>query len=132
MCCRAQETGQGLPDELGWCPCDAQDCDYVMHPCWRIVGTMNVYDKSSLYAMSFAFMRRFAFVDVDLPSPTTYSRLVDTWLRQHGLQGAAGPEDASQKTLRERLQALLEGRPSVDAAPCDRSRHREGHDQLHR
>jgi MoxR-like ATPase len=34
---------------------------------WRIIATMNVFDKSLLFEMSFALMRRFAFIEV--PSP---------------------------------------------------------------
>ena len=34
---------------------------------WRIIATMNVFDKSLLFEMSYALMRRFAFVEV--PSP---------------------------------------------------------------
>jgi MoxR-like ATPase len=45
---------------------------YVIHPNWRIIGTMNVYDKSFLFNMSFAFMRRFAFIDVDVPPDDIY------------------------------------------------------------
>lgn len=43
---------------------------------------MNVYDKASLFAMSYAFMRRFAFVDVAVPAPGIYRRLIQhffTW-----------------------------------------------------
>ena len=32
---------------------------------------MNTFDKSSLYEMSYAFMRRFAFIPVDIPSNIT-------------------------------------------------------------
>lgn len=52
----------------------------VIHPAWRIIGTMNVYDKSFLFNMSFAFMRRFAFIDVDLPPRATYHNLMNRWL----------------------------------------------------
>lgn len=41
---------------------------FVMPESWRILATMNTYDKTSLYEMSYAFMRRFAFIDV--PAPT--------------------------------------------------------------
>ncbi len=41
---------------------------YVVPSSWRIFATMNAYDKTSLYEMSYAFMRRFAFVRV--PAPT--------------------------------------------------------------
>lgn len=45
------------------------DYDVLMIPePWRIVATMNVFDKSLLFEMSFALMRRFAFIEV--PSPT--------------------------------------------------------------
>ncbi|MCU4740536.1 AAA family ATPase [Natronoglomus mannanivorans] len=47
---------------------------YRVPESWRIFATMNTYDKTSLYEMSYAFMRRFAFVRVpapDLPEGTT-------------------------------------------------------------
>lgn len=40
---------------------------YVMPNSWRLFATMNSYDKTSLYELSYAFMRRFAFVHVDAP-----------------------------------------------------------------
>ncbi|MFA9501331.1 AAA family ATPase [Natrinema sp. H-ect1] len=55
-------------DELTGLPADNQ---YVVPDSWRIFATMNTYDKTSLYEMSYAFMRRFAFIRVsapDLPS----------------------------------------------------------------
>jgi MoxR-like ATPase len=55
------------PRPTDWIPDDASTYDYVVHPNWRILATMNVYDKSSLFSMSFAFMRRFAFIDVGVP-----------------------------------------------------------------
>jgi hypothetical protein len=55
---------------------------YTIHPNWRIIGTMNVFDRSLLFAMSFAFMRRFAFVDVDLPEKGAYDDLCRRWLIQ--------------------------------------------------
>lgn len=41
---------------------------YIMPESWRILATMNSYDKTSLYEMSYAFMRRFAFIRVDAPT----------------------------------------------------------------
>jgi hypothetical protein len=49
---------------------------------------MNVYDKSSLFAMSFAFMRRFAFVDVDLPDTTIYDSLISRWANEQNMDVA--------------------------------------------
>lgn len=41
--------------------------EYVMPTSWRILATMNSYDKTSLYELSYAFMRRFAFIHIDAP-----------------------------------------------------------------
>lgn len=43
------------------------DHQYHVPNSWRIFATMNAYDKTSLYEMSYAFMRRFAFVRVPAP-----------------------------------------------------------------
>jgi len=40
---------------------------FVIPKTWRLLATMNSYDKTSLYEMSYAFMRRFAFIDVSIP-----------------------------------------------------------------
>lgn len=42
--------------------------EYIMPQSWRLLATMNTYDKTSLYELSYAFMRRFSFVHV--PAPT--------------------------------------------------------------
>jgi hypothetical protein len=43
---------------------------YVVPDSWRIFATMNTYDKTSLYEMSYAFMRRFGFIRVPAPEFT--------------------------------------------------------------
>lgn len=42
--------------------------NYVIGKNWRIIGTMNTVDKDTLYDLSFAFMRRFMFIDIDVPN----------------------------------------------------------------
>ncbi|MEU8361059.1 AAA family ATPase [Nonomuraea sp. NPDC048882] len=42
---------------------------------WRIIATMNVFDKSLLYQMSFALMRRFAFIEVPSPPREVFQEL---------------------------------------------------------
>jgi len=44
------------------------DSDYYVTRNWRLLATMNTFDKASLYEMSYAFMRRFAFIDVGVPT----------------------------------------------------------------
>jgi len=40
---------------------------YVVPESWHIFATMNSYDKTSLYEMSYAFMRRFSFIRIPAP-----------------------------------------------------------------
>ncbi|MCB0012912.1 MAG: hypothetical protein KDE34_13455, partial [Anaerolineales bacterium] len=65
-----------------WWPQGLGRFDYVRHPNWRIIGTMNVFDRSFLFSMSFAFMRRFAFIDVAVPEAASYAGLRQKWLRE--------------------------------------------------
>jgi len=46
-------------------------------PRWRIVATMNVFDKNLLFEMSYALMRRFAFVEVTSPTEDVFQRLLE-------------------------------------------------------
>ena len=43
---------------------------------WRIIATMNVFDKNLLFDMSYALMRRFAFIEVGTPSDEAYEKLL--------------------------------------------------------
>ncbi|MDP1807605.1 MAG: AAA family ATPase, partial [Acidimicrobiales bacterium] len=54
------------------------DTDPVRLPAsWRIIATMNVFDKNLLFEMSYALMRRFAFVEVTCPSDEAYHELLE-------------------------------------------------------
>lgn len=54
------------------------DTDPIRVPSvWRIVATMNVYDKNLLFEMSFALMRRFAFIEVPPPDDDAYRKLLE-------------------------------------------------------
>ncbi len=65
---------------------------------WRIIATMNVFDKSLLFEMSFALMRRFAFIEVASPPLATFEQLID--------DHAVGETKAA--TLAKQLLALRE------------------------
>lgn len=52
---------------------------------WRLIGAMNDADKASLKRLSFAFVRRFAFIPVGLPSPVEYAALIDAAAASSGL-----------------------------------------------
>lgn len=77
---------------------------------WRIVATMNVFDKSLLFEMSFALMRRFAFIEVPSPSAAVFATL---WRRE--LDGL--PEKRIVETEHV-LTGLLELRSVKDIGPA--------------
>ncbi|WP_435196133.1 AAA family ATPase [Natronomonas sp. EA1] len=54
--------------------------DYVVPESWRLLATMNSYDKTSLYEMSYAFMRRFTFVRVGTPANDRLEEAVDEYV----------------------------------------------------
>ncbi len=56
------------------------DNEYIIPTDWRIIGTMNTFDKTSLYEMSYAFMRRFAFVPINVPNNINKD-LIDKYLK---------------------------------------------------
>lgn len=54
-----------------------EETDVIRVPAnWRIIATMNVFDKNLLFEMSYALMRRFAFIEVGTPSDDAYRRLL--------------------------------------------------------
>jgi hypothetical protein len=54
------------------------DTDVIrVPPRWRIMATMNVFDKNLLFDMSYALMRRFAFIEVTSPNEEDFARLLD-------------------------------------------------------
>jgi MoxR-like ATPase len=58
----------------------AERVDVVAVPAeWRIIATMNVFDKTLLFEMSYALMRRFAFIEVPSPSDGRFAMLIDRW-----------------------------------------------------
>lgn len=62
------QVGVGLEDD---------DTDTIPVPnWWRMLGAMNDADKASLKRLSFAFIRRFAFVPVPLPARSAYEAVL--------------------------------------------------------
>jgi hypothetical protein len=77
---------------------------------WRIVATMNVFDKSLLFEMSFALMRRFAFIEVPSPSPSVFT---DLWQRE-----LASLDDEWISEIDQILTGLLQLRSVKDVGPA--------------
>lgn len=58
---------------------DSDECTYFIGKNWRIIGTMNTFDKNSLFAFSYAFMRRFAFIEIPIPELSYYQKLINNY-----------------------------------------------------
>ncbi len=71
---------KGQPDPLSLVPSGVEapaKTDVIRVPAnWRIIATMNVFDKNLLFDMSYALMRRFAFIEVGTPSDHAYETLL--------------------------------------------------------
>ncbi|PSQ23229.1 hypothetical protein BRD06_09445, partial [Halobacteriales archaeon QS_9_67_15] len=58
--------------------------EYVVPEDWRLLATMNTFDKSSLYDLSYALSRRFAYIHVPAPAEAAIDEslvllYVDCW-----------------------------------------------------
>lgn len=58
---------------------------FFVSPDWRIIATMNTFDKTSLYEMSYAFMRRFSFIPVEIPDNITID-LIKNYIKKWNLE----------------------------------------------
>lgn len=67
---------------------DTEKATYFVGDNWRVLGTMNTFDKNSLFYLSYAFMRRFGFVHINIPSHSQLSRIIDGRVLDGHLQEA--------------------------------------------
>lgn len=81
---------------------------------WRIIATMNVFDKNLLFDMSYALMRRFAFIEVGTPPESAYQKLLE------------GPGEVVAKLLCLRKFSDLGPAVYIDAAKYAARRAKDG------
>ena len=81
---------------------------------WRIIATMNAMDKHLLFDMSYALMRRFAFIEVGTPPEAVYEQLL------------GGPESVIRNLLPLRTLKDLGPAIYVDAAKYAQRRAQDG------
>ncbi len=93
--------GNKAPESLG-------EHQFVMPESWRILATMNSYDKTSLYEMSYAFMRRFAFIRVDVPDGDLEGHL-ESYNKKWNIPASDDELDAVAD-IWERTNSAVEGR----------------------
>jgi MoxR-like ATPase len=77
---------------------------YALTPAWRMIGTLNARDKASLFQLSFAFLRRFALVDVPLPDPDSYRKIYASWSQELDPELQARTTDAAMSIAAGRRQ----------------------------
>ena len=77
---------------------------------WRIIATMNVFDKNLLFDMSYALMRRFAFIEVGTPPDEAYEKLLEgPGEHRPEAPAAADAQRPRPRRLRRRRQRTLPG-----------------------
>lgn len=83
-------TADGKPITIEWAASSgASEGSYVITPSWRLIGTLNVSDKASLFRLSFAFLRRFAVIDIPVPVEADYRKLFERWFNALGREETA-------------------------------------------
>lgn len=75
---------------------DDETATYKVGKNWRIIATMNIYDMNFLFKMSYAFMRRFSFVYLNVPDK--FDELINEWCEKKKVSGET----------REKLKKLTE------------------------
>jgi hypothetical protein len=68
--------------------------EYGLPPDWRMIATMNSWDKASLARVSFAFSRRWCTVYVPVPDPDDYEQIVDEALARNPAANTPEVSDA--------------------------------------
>ncbi len=81
---------------------------FPVTPSWRLLATMNTYDKTSLYELSYAFMRRFNFIHVGVPPLAEDGEVRVSLLDPESDKNYATEWIAEDETLREPLEASYE------------------------
>jgi MoxR-like ATPase len=91
-------------------------------PSFRLLATMNSWDRGALFRLSFAVQRRFAIVHVGAPDDDAYARL----LARHARDGVGAPLDAAALAALRRLfsaSGVLAHRPIGPAVAIDMIRY---------
>ncbi len=92
---RATDTSFELDDgkvvKIGLAP----DATHPTPRTFRVIATMNTWDKTSLFRLSHAVQRRFAIVHVDIPADDAYGALVRKHASLPGIADAPLPLDAA-------------------------------------
>ena len=81
---------------------------------WRMLATLNTDDKASLFEMSYAFLRRFAFIHIPLPTPEGLEQIGNAVLRTR-----VGLDEATTVPLLALWRSIIAVRPLGPALLID-------------
>jgi len=86
---------------------------FFMPPEFRVIGTMNTQDKNTLFNVGMALMRRFAFIEIELPAKDDeYNRMpifCYSKLKKHGIFGER-PADTLEWGLGDKCPYFTQGK----------------------
>lgn len=82
---------------------------------WRMLGTMNTFDKASLFQMSYAFMRRFAFIHIPVPNKNDYIEILTNISREFADLDDAEFQSFRSQTLQYLVEIFCEDNSGLDA-----------------
>ncbi len=90
------DTAYQLPDGRSVSVGSRATCSHRLPKTFRVIATMNTWDKTSLFRLSYAAQRRFAIIHVGIPDDATYAALIDHHGDRAGFDeplqdGAKGP-----------------------------------------
>jgi 5-methylcytosine-specific restriction enzyme B len=95
---------------------------YRVPPSFRLIATMNTWDRASLFRLSYAVQRRFAVLHVGVPGDDAYARL----LARYAGEGEGAPLDPAALAALGRLfsaAGVLAHRPIGPAIAADMIRY---------
>ncbi|RKH74045.1 AAA family ATPase [Corallococcus sp. AB049A] len=100
-----------------------------MPPTFRVLATMNTWDKTSLFRLSYAVQRRFAVVFMGPPPDSVYAQLLDDHAGSEGTALPPLPAEALERMKRLfRVAGLLTQRALGPAVAIDMVRYQRHRD----
>lgn len=96
---------------------------HVMPKTFRVIATMNIWDKTSLFRLSYAVQRRFAIIHVGQPDAQTYAQLLQHEATRSWLEPPLPAPVTSRLVELFGPERLLGIRPVGPAIPLDMIRY---------
>lgn len=99
------------------------ECTHVMPGTFRVIATMNIWDKTSLFRLSYAAQRRFAIIHVGLPEPAVYEKLLSREAQKDWIEPALPSAVTARLVELFSFKSILALRDVGPAIPLDMIRY---------